>query len=637
MAEETTPKTDSFEFKAEIKQLLSILARSLYTHREIFLRELISNASDALERLRFEQERGMEIADPDLPLEIKIDLDETGNTLTITDTGIGMTRDEIVANIGTIAHSGTSELMRAATENGESLDTLIGRFGVGFYSVFMVADEVTVVSRPASKRAKAVAWRSTGEGSYDLWRPEGEELPRGTRITLKLKDDAKEFSGKSAITGAIKRHSNFVSFPILAAGERVNTVPAIWREPKFNITGEQYEEFYKFLTHDTEGPLTTLHTSVDAPVQYNALLFIPKKSTFFPGTRIEEERGPDLYVRRVLIQQQYKDLIPRHLAFVRGVVDTEDLPLNISRETLQDNLLIRKIATNLTKQVTDKLIRMAQENKEDYETFWREHNEIFKIGYADFSIDREKYASLLRFNSSALEDANGLTSLDDYIERAKPDQKKIYYVSVPSREAANISPHLEVFRRKGIEVLYLFEPIDEFNMDAIGKYKDYDLQAAEHADVKDLEQYEDTEKAERPELSEEEKGGVDALLAKMKDILGDRVTEVRASERLFDSPVVLLSPDGHVTSSMERVMRHITKDQSVPKKLVEVNPTHPMIKNLAKAHGQNPDDEFVTLATEQLYESALLLEGYLTDPHALVGRIQDLLTKSSGWYTVNNS
>ena len=631
MAEAET-KTDRFEFKAEIKQLLDILARSLYTHKEIFLRELISNASDALEKLRFEQGRGADVADPEADLEIKIDLDENENTLTITDTGIGMTRDEIVKDLGTIAHSGSSELVRQAAESGESVESLIGRFGVGFYSVFMVADEVTVVSRPASKRAKPVAWKSDGEGAYELWRPEDENLPRGTSVTLKLKEDSKEFTGKDRVKETIRKHSNFVSFPIFVAGERVNTAPAFWLQPHFHGNDEHSVHLYQFLPHYNEGPLATMHVSVDAPVQYNALLFIPRKSMRMPGMHFEEERGPDLYVRRVLIQHQYKELIPRHLAFVRGVVDTEDLPLNISRETLQDNLLIRKIATNLTKQVMDKLVKMAGENPEDYETFWREHNEIFKTGYADFSIDREKYASLLRFNSSALDAADGLTSLDEYISRAKPDQKKIYYVSAPSREAARLSPHLEVFRRKGIEVLYLFDPIDEFNMDAVRTYKDHQIQSAEHADLAELDKFEDVEKAEKQELSEEERGDMDKLLARMKEILGDRVTDVRASQRLTESPVVLLSPDGHVTSSMERVMRMVTKDQSVPKKLVEVNPTHPMVKNLLAAYRKDENDEFVTLATEQLYESALLLEGYLTDPHALVGRIQDLLTKASGWY-----
>jgi molecular chaperone HtpG len=634
MAEAET-RTDSFEFKAEIKQLLDILARSLYTNREIFLRELISNASDALEKLRFEQGKGAEIADPDLDLEIRIDPDGSENTLTITDTGIGMTRDEIVKDLGTIAHSGSSELVRRAAETGETVESLIGRFGVGFYSVFMAADEVTVVSRPASKRAKPVAWKSDGGGAYEVWRPEAQDVPRGTSVTLKLRDDAREFADKETVKDIIRRHSNFVSFPISVAGERVNTVPAIWREPKFNVTAEQYEEFYKFLTHDAEGPMETMHVSVDAPVQYNALLFIPEKSMRLPGMHFEEERGPDLYVRRVLIQHQYKELIPRHLAFVRGVVDTEDLPLNISRETLQDNLLIRKIASNLTKQVMDKLSKMAEENPEDYETFWREHSEIFKAGYADFSIDREKYASLLRFNSSALEDAKALTSLDEYVSRAKPEQKTIYYVSAPSHEAARLSPHLEVFRRKGVEVLYLFDPIDEFNMDAIRTYKDYEIRSAEHPNMDELDKFEDVEKAEQEQLSEEERGDLKGLLGKMREVLGERVTEVRASDRLTESPVVLLSPDGQVTSSMERVMRLMTKDQSVPKKLVEVNPTHPLIKNLLGVYRQDPDDDFVKQATEQLYESALLLEGYLTDPHALVGRIQDLLTKSSGWYREN--
>jgi len=411
---------------------------------------------------------------------------------------------------------------------------------------------------------------------------------------------------------------------------RANTVPALWREPKFQITKEQYKEFYSFLTYDHEEPLDTLHLSVDAPVQFNALCFIPKKSKDFMGFD-REDWGLDLYVRRVLIQRQNKDLIPQHLMFVRGVVDTEDLPLNISRETLQDNLLIRKINTTLAKQVLSHLAKMA-EDKDAYAEFWREHSRVFKAGYMDFT-NREAFAGLLRFNSSSCESADELVSFDEYISRAKLDQKKIYFAFGPSREALRLNPHLEIFRKKGVEVLYLFEPIDEFVMDALRKHKDFDLTPAEVAKPEDLASLPDVDAPDAPEAAEAPaQDALTALFERFKAILGDGVTEVRASARLTGSPCCLVNPDGHTTSSMDKIMRHMSHDNSVPKKVMELNPKHELIRNLASLNQADAGDPFVEQAARQLFESALLLEGYLTDPHALVGRVQDLLAKSSGWY-----
>ncbi len=630
-------QAQSYEFKAEVKQLLDILVHSLYTRKEVFLRELISNASDALEKVRFEQGRGADVADPDLDLGIEITLDKDAKTLTITDTGVGMTRDEMVENIGTIAHSGSAEFVRRAIgdkagQDKGGLDSLIGQFGVGFYSVYMVADAVTIHTRSIRPEATPVSWRSDGQGSYEI-EDLSEATPRGARIEVTLKEAmAEEFTDPETIKGIIKRHSSFVSFPVRVNGERVNTVPALWREPKFSITKEKYTEFYQFLTHDTAEPQETLHVAVDAPVQFSALLFIPPKSLDIFGMD-REKGGLDLYVRRVLIEHENKDLLPQYLRFVRGVVDTEDLPLNVARESLQDNLLIRKMATTLTKHILDHLEKVARETPERYLDFWREHQQTFKAGYADFA-NRDKYAGLLRFNSSACEDGQGLVSLEQYVARAKEGQKEIYYVSAPSREAARLSPHLEIFRRKGLEVFYLFEPIDEFNMDAVREFKDFTVKAAEHADLAALEAFADAEAGpEKPAaLAEDEKTTFDSLLGRMKEILGERITEVKASTRLSGSPCCLVNPDGAMTSSMEKVMRVLTKDASIPKKVMEVNVDHPLIRNLIKAHGQANQDEFVTLAVEQLFESALLLEGYLSDPHALVGRMQDLLTRSSGWY-----
>ncbi|MBU1247162.1 MAG: molecular chaperone HtpG [Proteobacteria bacterium] len=621
----------SYKFKAEIKELLDILVHSLYTHKEIFLRELVSNASDALDKYRWKTTA----EDNDGPdLDIRISADKEAGVLTITDTGIGMTREELIQNIGTIAHSGSAEFVKALAQNKEGdsgVEGLIGRFGVGFYSVYMVADEVTVTTRSADSET-ACAWTSDGQGSYTITDLPGD-TPRGTSLAVKLKSDlSDEFTDLDALKRIIKKHSNFIAHPIFVGEDRVNTVTALWREPKFQVKKEQYNEFYQFLTYDTDEPLATIHTSVDAPVQFNALVFLGKHSRD-PFGMGRDDWGLDLYVRRVLIQKQNKDLVPEWLSFAKGVVDTEDLPLNISRETLQDNLLIRKIRTSLIKTILAELTTMAENDKDAYNLFWDAHAELFKGGCQDY-LHREKLAPLLRFNSSIHEDHLELTSFDDYIARAKPDQKEIYFLFGPSREACKLSPHVEIFRKKGVEVLFLYEPVDEFIMDGLKEYKEFKLISAEHADTASLDKYASAEsdKEQAPELGDEEKSALDALLGKMQDALGEKVTQVRLSSRLSDSPVCLANPDGHTTSSMDKIMRVMTKDQSIPTKVLEINPDHPLIRNLIQVYQADADDAFIPRAATQLYESALLLEGYLTDPHALVGRIQELLTDSSGWY-----
>jgi len=622
-------KETTHEFKAEVSQLLDILVHSLYTNKEIFLRELVSNASDALEKVRFKATAdGVE---DDIAPEIRIDSDKDAGTVTITDTGIGMTRDELMQYIGTIAHSGTAELTRMAKEGKESLDSLIGRFGVGFYSVYMVATEVTVTTRSMDKEAKAIAWTSDGKTDYKLLELD-EDLPRGTKIEVKLMEDmVSQFANNAALKNIINKHSNFINFPIYVGEEKVNTVTALWREPKFQINDEQYAEFYKFLTFDSEDPFDTLHTSVDAPVQFNALMFTPKNGDD-PFGMNRDNRGLDLYVRRVLIEKQNKDLLPEYLGFLKGVVDTEDLPLNISRETLQDNVLMRKISSTLVKQVLGNLEKMAKDNADRYAEFWHAHGNLFKAGYMDF-FNKDKFAGLVRFNSSESEDSKGLSSFAEYISRAKEDQKEIYYAFGPSREALGLSPYLEVFRKKGIEVMYLYEPIDEFVMDAVREYEGFTLVSAEHAEMEKLDKFESLEKEEKAdELSDDQKTVLDKLLTRIKDVLGDSVTEVKASQRLSDSPVCLANPDGNVTSSMDKIMRVVSKDTSIPKKVLEINPDHALVRNMLTIMEKDENDPFIDQAANQLFESALLLEGYLTDPHALVGRVQELLTKSSGWY-----
>ncbi len=624
------PETSTHEFKAEVRQVLDILARSLYTNREIFLRELISNASDALDRLRFEMNRGTKVADPELDLEIRIELDPERKVLTITDTGVGMTRDEVIEDIGTIARSGSNLFLQAASEGEDKLDTLIGKFGVGFYSVFMVADEVVVRTRSYRKDEAPVLWRSDGSGTYEIGPLEGE-IKRGTSVEVRLRDDAKEFSELFRVKEVIRKHSGFISHPIIVGDERINTIPALWREPKFNIKDEQYAEFYKFLTHDFEEPFDTLHISVDAPVQFNALLFIPKHGLDLHGFQ-QERPGLDLYIRRVLIQRGNKDLVPEYLGFLRGVVDSEDLPLNISRETLQENRNLRKITSSITKQVLTHLSRLAETNPDRYAELWKTHGKIFKLGFNDFP-NREKYTKLLRFNSSHCKDASELTSLDEYIDRAKPDQEEIYYAAGTTREGLAMSPHLDLFKSKGLEVLYLLEPIDEFALETIRTYRDFELKAAEHVDPASLEKFVSEERhEEKPPLSEGEQEQFDKLVEKVKAILGERVKEVKVSGRLTESPCCLVNPDGTMTSSMQRIMQIVSHDESVPPKILEVNRDHPLWRNLLKVHQKDPDDAYLKTAVEQLFDSCLLTEGYLRDPHQMVERMQDLLNRSSGWY-----
>jgi molecular chaperone HtpG len=630
----STVTKNKYEFKAEIKQLLDILIHSLYTHKEIFLRELISNAADALEKVRFQITSGAEVKDKDLPLEINIKTDEKKKILTISDTGIGMTQDELIENIGTIAKSGTGDFLKKLSENKEKASELIGKFGVGFYSVFMVAEKVIIKTRSYKPDAVAVAWESDGSGSFEIYELEND-LKRGTTIEVHLKEDEKEFAEEWRIESVIKKHSNFVAFPIKLNGKQINTVSAIWREPKSAIKPEQYNEFYKFLTYDTEDPMEIIHTSVDAPIQFTALLFIPKKQFDFFGLQ-REDYGLDLYVRRVLIQHKSKDLLPEYLSFVRGVVESEDLPLNVSRETLQENIIFTKIANSVTSSVLNHLTKMAKERPEDYEKFWHEHGRIFTLGYSDFA-NQEKWLELYRFNSSFHDDEKGLSSFERYVSRMRENQKEIYYLFGPTRAAVENDPHTEIFKKKGIEIIYVYDPLDDFALGSIRKYKDYEIKPVDQADLSEIEKLDDIEPGENEEeLSKEEKLHFSSLLAKMKEILGDTVTEVRESKRLSDSPSVLVNPDDALTSTMQKILQIQQNDTSIPKRIMEVNPKHKLIKNLIKVFAANPNDEYIEQVTRQLYESALLLEGYLKDPHALVKNINKMLEQSSDWYVKIN-
>lgn len=628
----TNKATAKYEFKAEVKKLLDLLVHSLYTSREIFLRELISNASDALDKLRFELNRGTEVIDSALPLEIRINNDEKNNLLIITDTGIGMTRDELITNIGTIAKSGTEEFLKAISEAKTDVVNLIGKFGIGFYSVFMVAKEVLIKTKSYKPEEAAVLWKSDGLGEYEIEILD-EKIPRGTRIEVYLKDDAKEFAEKWRIESIIKKHSNFISFPIYIGNEKINTISAIWREPKSSIKKEQYDEFYKFLTYDTEEPADIIHKSVDAPIQFTALLFIPKKSNeFFWLDR--ENYGLDLYVKRVLIQHKNKDLLPEYLSFIKGVVDSEDLPLNISRETLQENIIFTKIASSVTSTVLSYLADKAKNDKDGYDKFWKEHGKILKLGYTDFT-NRDKYIELLRFNSSKCKDENELISLEDYANRKLENQKEIYYATGLTREALESNPHMEIFKSKGIEVLYLYDPVDELILTSLGKYKDYEFKSVENVDVKkleDIKSVQQEDKKEFEELNKDDKKHFSSLLAKMKKILGDKVEDVVESSRLVDSAACLVSKDKELTSAMQKILKMTNKNITLQKKILEINPNNLLIRNLLEVFKRDSNNEFIKTATEQIFDLALLSENDLEDIHTFVKRSSRILEETSSFY-----
>jgi len=627
----TGTSTKKYEFKAEVKKLLDILVHSLYTSRDIFIRELISNASDALDKLRFESTRGTEISDSDLPLEIRIELDDKKNIITISDTGIGMSRDELITNIGTIAKSGTEEFLKHLAETKADATNIIGKFGVGFYSVFMAAKEVVIKTKSYRKDEPAVVWKSDGLGEYEI-NELSENFKRGTKIEIFLKEDASEFAQKYRLESIIKKHSNFISFPIFLAGEKINTVNALWREPKNSITKEQYNEFYKFLTYDTDEPFDIIHKSIDAPIQFNALLFIPKKQNdFFWYDR--ENFGLDLYVRRVLIQHKNKDLLPEYLSFVKGVVDSEDLPLNISRETLQDNIIFTKMASSVTTTIINYLIDKAKNHPEEYSKFWKEHSKIFKLGYSDFT-NHEKFMELLRFNSSSSKDKDELVSFADYTSRMKEGQKEIYYISGSSREALEFDPRMEIFRNKGLEVFYLYDPVDEFVFSSLRKYKDYEFVSVENADFKKINNFKDVEERKKniEDLSKDDSKHFSSLLKKMKDILGDKVVDVRESKRLVDSASCLVSESDSLSATMHKLMKLANKDTASLKMIFEINPGHPLIRNLLKVFKADSNDPYVKNITEQLYELSLLQDGNLDDPHLLIRNMNKLLEDSSNWY-----
>jgi len=619
MSEKTTSNEGHpIPFKAETQQLLNILIHSLYTEREIFLRELISNASDALARLEFVMLTERDILDPEVPPEIHIRVDKDQNLLIIEDAGIGMTRDELVENLGTIAHSGAKTFVEAAQQTDRNLSEIIGQFGVGFYSAFMVADSIRVISRSYLPDAKATAWIATGDDTYRLETAERER--RGTEVRISLKEDASEFLEESRLRQIVKRHSDFIQYPIFIgeSDEAVNRQTALWRQNPRELEEVAYHEFYKQMTLDFNDPLVHEHLVVDAPAQMYGLLYVPQNPqnlVFSP----RKEPGLKLYARKVLIQDFCIDLLPPYLNFVQGVVDSEDLPLNVSRESVQSNKIMTLLKRLVTNKTVDMLKLLATDSPEDYTTFWEAYGERIKEGVAVEQDKPEKLFPLLRFHTD--KDLEGWTSLKDYLDRADPEQKEIYYFLGEDASAVRYSPHMDAFRKTDIEVLVLSDPVDPFMLLQLKEFEEHPFVNIADADLPESEPEE--EKTDDSLALDAE--SVTDLISRFKAILGERVSEVRTTNRLSDSPARLVNPEGAPDQSVQRVYQMVDKQFEMPKKVLELNPRHPIIRGLAVL--PEGDSRFLMIA-EQVFENALLVEGLHPDPASMVSRIQDLMASA---------
>ena len=624
MNETVDPKiegaSDPIAFQTEVKQLLNILIHSLYTEREIFLRELISNASDALTQMRFIQQTEREVLDPEADLEIHLEVDEDEKTITIRDTGVGMTNEEMRTNLGTIAQSGARAFLNAVESDNAAADDVIGQFGVGFYSVFMAAEWVKVISRSYRPDAEAASWYATGSDTFQLGTAEKEE--RGTTIVVKLNDDAEEFAQEYRLRQIIKRHSDYVAYPIYVGDdeEQTNRQTAIWRQRPQEIEPNEYQEFYKQLTLDFQDPLTHIHFESDAPLKIYALLYFPSKVDRGMFT-LREEDGLKLYSRKVLIEEYTKDLLPPYYRFVQGVVDAEDLPLNVSRENVQANAMMERLNKILTNQVTRKLEMMAKKETEEYLGFWNEFGQFVKEGVASDESDREKLYPLLRFHSTT--HPVEWSSLADYIERMGAGQEKIYYILGDDERSVSRSPHLDYFRAHDYEVLTMTDPVDPFMLMGLRKYQDFELQNVAAADLelpvpKEAEEEEEAEDAVEP-MSDDE---ISALVERFQSQLGEKVSDVRVTERLTSSVARLVDTDGALGQEMQRVYRMMDRDYHVPAKVLELNPHHSILNRLGELPESDPLSQTII---EQIYASALLIEGLHPDPAGMIPRIQELM------------
>lgn len=602
-------------FQAEIQQLLDLVVHSLYTDREIFLRELISNASDSMEKLRHVESTEKDIHDQGLPLQVEIIADKDAGTLTIQDHGIGMTREELVENLGTIAHSGTKAFLTAMKESGGSPKDMIGQFGVGFYSAFMVADEVKVYTRSWRKDAEGLCWTSDGKTGYEI--EAAEDVKRGVKLVLKLKEDQKEYAEEHRVKHLVETYSNFVGFPVMIDDKRVNEVEALWLKNKSEISDEEYKAFYQFQAKAFDEPQYRLHFSADAPLEINALIFVPSENPERMGFG-KVDPAVALYCKKVLIDPEPKGLLPDWMRFVKGVIDSADLPLNISRETMQDSALVRKIGTVISKRVLKMFEKEAAADPEKWRAFYKKFDRYFKEGIATDFANKEAIAKLMRFETSMTE-VGEVTGFADYLTRAKEEQDKIYYIVGNSRDQIEASPYLEAFKSRGLEVIYFTDAVDEYVVDSLAEFDGKKLQSITQAGV-DL----DDAEVEGEALSEEDSK---TLCEFLQSEFGEKVTKVEAGKRLVDSPVVALVPQDGMTPQMRAMMKAMDENFKDEVKVeLEINPRHELVKRLAAAKDDNP--ELAKMVAGQLLDNALMAAGLLEDARDTVKRMNQLMEKA---------
>lgn len=628
-AQKSTHPKESMAFQAEVKQLLQLMIHSLYSNKEIVLRELISNASDAADKLRFEALANGALYESDSELKIRIAFDKEARTLTIADNGIGMSRDEVISHIGTIAKSGTKEFFSALTGDQAKDANLIGQFGVGFYSAFIIADKVTLTTRRAGA-AEAVRWESAGEGDYTL--EDADKASRGTEIVLHLREGEDEFLNDWKLKSIIRKYSDHIMLPIVMKksewkdgaevvtdeDETVNKASALWARSKNDITEEEYQEFYKHVSHDFENPLAYTHSRVEGKQEYISLLYIPGKAPFDLYDR-ERSHGIKLYVKRVFIMEDAEKLMPQYLRFVRGVIDTSDLPLNVSREILQSSRDVEAIKAGSVKKVLGLLEDMAENKPEDYAKFYKEFGRVLKEGPGEDFANKEKIAGLLRFASTKADTDVQDVSLKDYISRMQPEQDVIYYITADSFAAAQHSPHLEIFRKKGLEVLLMSDRVDEWLLGSLTEFEGKKLQSIAKGDL-DLGKLEsETEKEIQKKIEEEAK----TLVEKIKQTLGEQVKDVRVTHRLTDSPACLVSDEHDLSGNLARILKSAGQKAPETKPILEINPTHKLVKRI---EAESADDVFADLA-HVLFDQALLAEGgALEDPASFVKRMNSLIS-----------
>ena len=629
---QTASPSETLGFQAEVKQLLHLMIHSLYSNKEIFLRELVSNASDACDKLRFEAIDHPELLAGDSDLAIRVSYDKAARTLTLSDNGIGLSRDEAIANLGTIARSGTREFFSQLTGDKQKDAQLIGQFGVGFYSSFIVADKVTVVSRRAGSDS-AIRWESDGQGEFTVG--EAERAGRGTDVTLHLRADEDELLNGWKLREILRRYSDHISLPILMAKEEwdaekneqvkkdeweaVNQASALWTRGKSDVTDEQYREFYKTISHDFDDPLAWTHNRVEGRSEYTQLLYLPKHAPFDLWDR-DARRGVKLYVKRVFIMDDAEQLLPSYLRFVRGVIDSADLPLNVSREILQESRDVRAIREGSAKRILSLLEDLAENKKDDYAAFWTEFGQVLKEGTGEDPANRERIAKLLRFASTHSGDAAQTVSLADYLSRAKEGQDKIYYVTADTHAAAASSPHLEIFRKKGIEVLLLSDRVDEWMLSYLREFEGKSLVSVAKGGLDLADLADDEEKKRQSEVTEEFK----PLVERLQQALKDQVKEVRVTLRLVDSPACVVVGQNELSPHLLRMLKAAGQDAPDVKPVLEINPEHALIGRIGKAS----DEEFGDWAS-LLLDQAMLAEGaQIADPAAFVKRMNALLLKA---------